>query len=346
MAGNDSTIGSRRAFRRGAGSATMFGYWISRRRAGEPTRAGSIGISRCLQNARIKPADLGALDRNGEALPLDDGDRSPFRPQALLCEDAQEPGGRSADPSSLDGGGRNPSVRGDRSVGRWSLYGLATRSAGTPSGTGGSTPLTMVNYMIALKDLYRQRAKLDDAPLVDPLPIETTYEAAGVTRENKGAIPFIPDAVAIDLLSKALTWVDVHADTIIAAETLRRKTRAASIAAGRGARSVRRCAACASRGGSRRSHGRRRWMAPMSLEPPRTVGGSLLRRHRRLRRHEGKRDPVDKIRAIDDARSGRRASSRPTLRRDCSRRWMILPVALNDGSRRRLSCAPSSSWSN
>ena len=37
------------------------------------------------------------------------------------------------------------------------------------------TPLTMVNYMIVLKDLYRQRAKLDDAPLIDPLPIETTY---------------------------------------------------------------------------------------------------------------------------------------------------------------------------
>lgn len=102
------------------------------------------------------------------------------------------------------------------------------------SGTGVLTPLTMVNYMIVLKDLYRQRAKLDDAPLVDPLPIETTYEAAGVTRENKGAIPFIPDAVAIDLLSKALTWAEVHGDTIIAAETLRRETRATSIAAGRG----------------------------------------------------------------------------------------------------------------
>jgi len=90
-----------------------------------------------------------------------------------------------------------------RAVGRFTAW-LRDRP-GHRSGTGVLTPLTMVNYMIVLKDLYRQRAKLDDAPLVDPLPIETTYEAAGVTRENKGAIPFIPDAVAIDLLSKALT---------------------------------------------------------------------------------------------------------------------------------------------
>src|SRR5208282_759069 len=119
-----------------------------------------------------------------------------------------------------------------RAVGRVTAW-LRDRP-GHRSGTGVLTPLTMVNYMIVLKDLYRQRAKLDDAPLVDPLPSETTYEAAGVTRENKGAIPFIPDAVAIDLLSKALTWVEVHGDTIIAVETLRRDTRATSIAAGRG----------------------------------------------------------------------------------------------------------------
>ena len=119
-----------------------------------------------------------------------------------------------------------------RAVGRFTAW-LRDRP-GQRSGTGVLTPLTMVNYMIVLKDLYRQRAKLDDAPLIDPLPIETTYEAAGVTRENKGAIPFIPDAVAIDLLSKALTWVEVHGDTIIAVETLRRETRATSIAAGRG----------------------------------------------------------------------------------------------------------------
>ena len=140
-----------------------------------------------------------------------------------------------------------------RAVGRFTAW-LRDRP-GHRSGTAVLTPLTMVNYMIVLKDLYRQRAKLDDAPLVDPLPIETTYEAAGVTRENKGAIPFIPDAVAIDLLSKALTWVDVHGDTIIAAETLRRKTRAGIHRGGAWAWSVRRRAASASRGGSRGSHG-------------------------------------------------------------------------------------------
>jgi hypothetical protein len=94
------------------------------------------------------------------------------------------------------------------------------------------TPNTLVNYLIVLKDLYRQRAKLDDAPLSDPLPIETTYEAAGVTQATRGAIPFIPDPIAINLLSKALSWVEQHGDTIVTAETLRYRTRAAAIAAG------------------------------------------------------------------------------------------------------------------
>ena len=120
-------------------------------------------------------------------------------------------------------------------IDRWAVGRFTTWLRGRPGRRAVTlTPNTIVNYMVVLKDLYRQRAKLDDAPLVDPLPLETTYEAAGVTRENKGAIPFIPDAVAIDLLSKALSWVEVHGDTIIAAETLRRETRAASGAAGRG----------------------------------------------------------------------------------------------------------------
>ena len=91
-------------------------------------------------------------DRDREALPLDDGDRSTVRPQALLREDAQEPGSRSADPSSLDGRGRDPSVRGDRPKGGWALHGLAARPAGTTKREGALTPLTMVNYMIVLKD--------------------------------------------------------------------------------------------------------------------------------------------------------------------------------------------------
>ena len=119
-------------------------------------------------------------------------------------------------------------------IDRWAVGRFTTWLRGRPGRRAGAlTPNTIVSYMVVLKDLYRQRAKLDDAPLVDPLPLETSYEAAGVTRENKGAIPFIPDAIAIDLLSKALSWVEVHGDTIIAAETLRRQTRAASRAAGR-----------------------------------------------------------------------------------------------------------------
>ena len=119
-------------------------------------------------------------------------------------------------------------------IDRWALGRFTTWLRSRPGRrAGGLKPNTIVSYMVALKDLYRQRAKLDDAPLVDPLPLDTSYEAGGVTRENKGAIPFIPDAIAIDLLSKALSWVEVHGDTIIAAETLRRQTRAASCAAGR-----------------------------------------------------------------------------------------------------------------
>ena len=72
-------------------------------------------------------------------------------------------------------------------------------------------------YLQVLKDLYRQRAKLADAPRHDPLPAETTYEAAGLTPESKGWIPFVPDAVAIDLLSKVLDWVTHHPEPILAA---------------------------------------------------------------------------------------------------------------------------------
>src|SRR5262249_69083 len=68
-----------------------------------------------------------------------------------------------------------------------------------------------------LKDLYRQRAKLADAPHDDPLPAETPTEAAGVTPATKGWIPFIPDAVAVDLLSKALDWITHHSESILAA---------------------------------------------------------------------------------------------------------------------------------
>ncbi|TIR05333.1 MAG: hypothetical protein E5X37_27220 [Mesorhizobium sp.] len=94
------------------------------------------------------------------------------------------------------------------------------------------TANTIVNYMVVLKDLYRQRAKLDDAPLIDPLPQETTYEAAGLTPATRGAIPFIPDAIAISLLNTALQWVEDHGSTIVKAETIRREARAFGLTRG------------------------------------------------------------------------------------------------------------------
>jgi hypothetical protein len=79
------------------------------------------------------------------------------------------------------------------------------------------TPRTIANYLHALKDLYRQRGKIVDAPRHDPLPTETPVEAAGVTPANKGWIPFIPDAVAVDILTKALDWITHHPEPILAA---------------------------------------------------------------------------------------------------------------------------------
>jgi integrase len=106
------------------------------------------------------------------------------------------------------------------------------RQRSTPGGKGRIKPGTISNYLLVVKDLYRQRAKLEDAPLVDPLPLETTFEAAGLTRATKGVIPFIPDAIAIPILSEALRWVEEHGDTIVAAETIRRTARERGVAHG------------------------------------------------------------------------------------------------------------------
>src|SRR5215472_1155123 len=96
-------------------------------------------------------------------------------------------------------------------------------------------PATILHYLQVLKDLYRQQAKLADAPRHDPLPMETTYEAAGLTPASKGWIPFIPDAVAIDVLTKALDWVTQHPEPILAA----RDTWHAALAASKDAGSAR-----------------------------------------------------------------------------------------------------------
>jgi len=99
-------------------------------------------------------------------------------------------------------------------------------------GPGRLNPGTIAHYLLVMKDLYRQRAKLDDAPLVDPLPLETTYEAAGKTRATSNPIPFIPDPVAIAILNEALRWIEDHGDTIILAESLRRDAHAAGLSTG------------------------------------------------------------------------------------------------------------------
>ncbi|WP_223806914.1 hypothetical protein [Novosphingobium sp. LASN5T] len=106
------------------------------------------------------------------------------------------------------------------------------RNRESSRGNGKLNSRTIANYLLVVKDLYRQRAKLEDAPLVDPLPLETTYEAAGVTRAGAGAIPFIPDPVAIAILNEALRWIEDHGDTIVRAEALRREAHAEGLSRG------------------------------------------------------------------------------------------------------------------
>jgi integrase len=97
-------------------------------------------------------------------------------------------------------------------------------------------PVTIEHYLRVLKDFYRQRAKLADAPPCDPLPMETTFEAAGVTSTNKGWIPSIPDAIVVDMLTKALDWVTLHAESILSS----RDAWDAEFEASHGARNARR----------------------------------------------------------------------------------------------------------
>ena len=88
-------------------------------------------------------------------------------------------------------------------------------------------PAAIVSYLLILKDLYRQRAKLDDAPQQDPLPLETTFEAAGITPASTGWIAFIPELIAINLLSKALDFINSSVgkmEAAIAADGLAKKT--------------------------------------------------------------------------------------------------------------------------
>jgi integrase len=93
-------------------------------------------------------------------------------------------------------------------------------------------PGTIMMYLRVLKDLYRQRAKLGEVPGCDPLPTESAHEAAGLTQTSNGWIPFIPDVVAVDLLSKALNWVTHHPEPILTARDTWHRAFAESKAAG------------------------------------------------------------------------------------------------------------------
>jgi hypothetical protein len=80
---------------------------------------------------------------------------------------------------------------------------------------GKTSPATVAGYLLVLKDFYRQRSKLPETLGFDPFPHTTAGLVAGVSRATRGAIPFIPDAVALDLMSKALHWVEHETDGIL-----------------------------------------------------------------------------------------------------------------------------------
>ncbi|HUY25813.1 MAG TPA: hypothetical protein VMV27_00205 [Candidatus Binataceae bacterium] len=107
---------------------------------------------------------------------------------------------------------------------------------------GKSSPITVGNYLRILKDLYHQRTKLPDALSFDPFPHTTAGLVAGVCRATRRAIAFIPDAVAIDLISKALHWIERETDGIL--EQRDRYQDALQLARARGIseRESRRCA--------------------------------------------------------------------------------------------------------
>jgi hypothetical protein len=80
---------------------------------------------------------------------------------------------------------------------------------------GKTSPTTAGNYLRILKDLYCQRTKLPDALDFDPFPHTTAGLVAGVSRVARRAISLIPDSVAIDLMSKALHWIERETDGIL-----------------------------------------------------------------------------------------------------------------------------------
>jgi len=98
------------------------------------------------------------------------------------------------------------------------------RSRPGAGGKGNLTPISVALYLNLVNTMFLQRAKLEDSPVVNPLPGETPFGAAGVSQATGGSVPFIPDDIAVHLLSKALAWVEVHSAGILAAVEVRERT--------------------------------------------------------------------------------------------------------------------------
>jgi len=99
---------------------------------------------------------------------------------------------------------------------------LRSRPGAGGKGTLASTSVAL--YLRVVNTMFLQRTKLEDSPVVNPLPGETTFGAAGASQATNGSIPFIPDDIAVHLLSNALVWVEVHSTNILAALEVRERT--------------------------------------------------------------------------------------------------------------------------
>jgi len=107
---------------------------------------------------------------------------------------------------------------------------LRTRPGKRPGGI--LAPNTVRNYLGVIANMYRQRDKLEDAPRTNPLTCESAGVIAGASRDSVGSLPYIPDALAVDLLCKALAWVETHAEGILRASELCRQVTHDLLAAG------------------------------------------------------------------------------------------------------------------
>ena len=81
-------------------------------------------------------------------------------------------------------------------------------------------PGSVLTHLTLLHDLWLFRKKLPDALGFDPFPDETPAAVAGDCAAIRRPLAFIPDDVAIDILSKALLWVEQESASIVDARIL------------------------------------------------------------------------------------------------------------------------------